>query len=120
MATPVYDRAKFFGTVINEEGIELTDFINFSFNSFIEFLRTRRVKVRRLSSAEEGSPELVSFQEYGDEQFWWVIMLANRLQDPINEFVPGLEIVIPRLQDVEEFRQAQSSGATRGEAVVLN
>ena len=47
-------------------------------------------------------------------------MFVNRLQDPVNEFTAGTQIAIPRLKDIEEFRQSQSSGQTRGETVILN
>lgn len=119
MTTPTYDRAKFFGEVIDEDGITSTDPLDFEFSNLIEFLRTKKVKIRRISSAEEGAPDLISFQEYGNDQYWWVILLVNRIQDPINELVAGDEIAIPRLQDIEEFRQSQSSGSTRGETVIL-
>lgn len=42
-------------------------------------------------------PDLLSHQEYGTPKLWWVFALRNPdlLNDPINDFVAGLEIYIP-------------------------
>ena len=42
-------------------------------------------------------PDLLSQQEYGTPNLWWVFALRNpnELIDPIQDFVAGLEIYIP-------------------------
>jgi hypothetical protein len=42
-------------------------------------------------------PDLLAHQEYGTPKLWWVFALRNPdlLNDPINDFVAGLEIYIP-------------------------
>lgn len=42
-------------------------------------------------------PDLLSQQEYGTPNLWWVFCLRNPdlMADPINDFVAGLEIYIP-------------------------
>jgi len=42
-------------------------------------------------------PDLMSFNEYGTPRLWWVFAIINPdlIQDPINDFVAGLEIYIP-------------------------
>ena len=42
-------------------------------------------------------PDLLSQQEYGTPRLWWVFCLRNPdlMQDPINDFVAGLEIFVP-------------------------
>lgn len=119
MATPKYDRGKFFGTLTTSDGIVAADPLSFDFEEFIEFMRNKRVKIRRIQEAEEAAPDLISFQEYGDEQYWWLILLINKIQDPINELTPGTVLAIPSLKDIEEFRQSRTSATTRGEAVIL-
>ena len=63
MTTPIYDRAKFFGDQTDNDGVVLKDPIDFDFSNLLEFLRDRRVKLRRLTEAEEGAPDIVSFEE---------------------------------------------------------
>ena len=119
MTQQAYNRANFFGTQTDNSGTISTDPVAFDFVEFFEFMRTKRVKQRRISAAEEGSPDLISFQEYGSEQYWWVIMFINKIQDPINELTAGTLIAVPLLRDVEEFRQSRISAQTRGQAVIL-
>ncbi len=42
-------------------------------------------------------PDLMSQAEYGTPRLWWVFAVRNPdiLQDPIEDFVSGLEIYIP-------------------------
>lgn len=42
-------------------------------------------------------PDLLSQQEYGTPQLWWVFAIRNPdlIIDPINDFVSGLQIYIP-------------------------
>jgi hypothetical protein len=119
MADPTYNRANFYQTQTNEGGVVSTDPVSFSFREFFEFMRDKTVKQRRIAESEEGAPDLISYQEYGDEQYWWVIMYINKIQDPINDLTAGTLIAIPSLSDVEEFNQLRNSARTRGQAVIL-
>ena len=42
-------------------------------------------------------PDLLSQQEYGTPRLWWVFAVRNPdlINDPIQDFVSGLEIYIP-------------------------
>ena len=44
-------------------------------------------------------PELLSYDLYGTTDSWWVFMVRNpnKINDPINDFVSGLEIYIPSI-----------------------
>lgn len=43
-------------------------------------------------------PDLLAYDLYGTNKLWWVFIQRNldRLQDPIFDFVPGVEIYIPK------------------------
>ena len=43
-------------------------------------------------------PDLLSYDLYGTPKLWWVFMQRNldRIQDPIWDFIPGLEIYVPK------------------------
>jgi hypothetical protein len=43
-------------------------------------------------------PDLLSYDLYGDSNFWWVFVLYNRnlILDPINDLTLGKRIIVPR------------------------
>lgn len=43
-------------------------------------------------------PDLLAFDLYGNSALWWVFIQRNLdvLQDPIFDFVPGIQIYIPQ------------------------
>lgn len=114
-----YDRKNFFGTMTDDNDIVLTDPIQYDFQEFLEFMRNKNVRVIRLEEHNAYAPELISYLEFGTHEFWWVICYLNKIQDPINELEPGIEIAIPFLSDIEEFRQSRTSASTRGQSVIL-
>lgn len=48
-------------------------------------------------------PDLLSFDLYGTPKLWWVFMQRNmdKLQDPIFDFVPGVEIYLPKKESLK-------------------
>jgi hypothetical protein len=42
-------------------------------------------------------PDLLSYDTYGTPDYWWVFSIRNVdiIKDPINDFITGLEVVIP-------------------------
>ena len=114
-----YSRDNFYGTMTNNDNEVLTDPLQYDFEEFIEFMRDKDVRVVRLSESNERLPDAISYFEYGSSEFWWVICYVNRIQDPLNELDAGLEIAIPFIRDIEEFKQSQNSSQTRGETVIL-
>lgn len=119
MVVKSYTRSNFLDIMTDNDGIQSIDPISFDFNEFFEFMRSRIIKTRRIKESEEGAPDLISFQEYGDDQYWWIIMYINKIQDPINELTAGTVIAIPRISDIEEYKNNRASSNTRGEAVIL-
>lgn len=43
-------------------------------------------------------PDLLAYDLYKTPKLWWVFMQRNldRIQDPIYDFIPGLQIYIPK------------------------
>jgi len=54
-------------------------------------------KIIIIPPAYNQRPDLLSQQEYGTANLWWVFAVRNPdlLIDPINDFVSGLEIYVP-------------------------
>ena len=51
---------------------------------------------------EENRPDLLSYNLYGDTQYWWVLMWYNSLLS-INDLVNGLVISYPSLSSLENL-----------------
>lgn len=47
-------------------------------------------------------PDLLSYDIYGDVQYWWILMLYNGLISPL-ELTAGLNINFPSLGDLEDI-----------------
>lgn len=45
----------------------------------------------------------ISFKVYNNPNLWWVILLANGIQDPTKKISPGTSIRIPNFSVVQEI-----------------
>ena len=54
-------------------------------------------KLIRIPPAYDQRPDLLSNAEYGTPRLWWVFAIRNPdlINDPIQDFVSGLEIFVP-------------------------
>jgi len=54
-------------------------------------------KIINIPAAYNQRPDLLSQEEYGTVNLWWVFAVRNPdlLIDPINDFVSGMEIYVP-------------------------
>lgn len=52
-----------------------------------------------INQTYEYRPDLLAHDLYGDHRLWWVFAQRNpnALQDPLNDFVRGIEIYLPSL-----------------------
>ena len=53
-------------------------------------------------SVEEQRADLISFNIYGDTQYWWILMLYNDIFDP-SEILSGFVFKFPSLSDLEDL-----------------
>lgn len=73
-------------------------------NDYLDILRYRKIPIEvddQLYSIRPQytyRPDLLAFDLYGTSKLWWVFIQRNldKLQDPIFDFVPGVEIYIPK------------------------
>ena len=51
-----------------------------------------------IESQSAHRPDLLAFDLYGESTLWWVFMQRNLdiIQDPIFDFLPGLQIYLPK------------------------
>jgi hypothetical protein len=50
-------------------------------------------------------PDLLSYDLYGTPKLWWIFVQRNMevLKDPIFDFVPGVQIYIPKKSNIEKY-----------------
>ena len=54
----------------------------------------------RVPSTQEGQLDLIAYKKYGDRTLFWAIALANNIRSISDEVVAGLEIVIPKIENI--------------------
>lgn len=93
--TEKYDLAKF---------IELDDNGLFdSLNSFVLFqIPKLPIGGTHIIRSEENHPDFLSYNIYGDTQYWWILMWYNHLIKP-QDLKAGLEINYPSLLSIEQM-----------------
>lgn len=55
-----------------------------------------------LVTKEEHRPDLISHEVYGSTQYWWVILLYNRIWF-FQEIILGMSLAYPSLQNIENL-----------------
>ncbi|MFW6219513.1 MAG: hypothetical protein ACOCZ5_00220 [bacterium] len=50
-----------------------------------------------------GRPDLFSLRIYNRIDYWWIISKINNIDDWFNDVYIGMEIIIPDVEDIEEF-----------------
>jgi len=63
----------------------------------------------RVTAWTTGAPDLISWLEYGIEDFWHILCLVNGIIDPISEIKPPMIMIIPLQSDIESFIQGITS-----------
>ena len=51
-------------------------------------------------TTQEKRPDLISYELYGDTQYWWIILWYNHLSNPM-QLVTGLTIGYPNINNLE-------------------
>tara|TARA_R110000824_G_scaffold351039_5_gene537937 strand:+ start:163 stop:495 length:333 start_codon:yes stop_codon:yes gene_type:complete len=67
------------------------------FNNFIENMDDLPHKIAIIPEGVDGRPDLLAHQIYGTEKLWWVIMLANKIDNAKTQLVSGKKIFIPEI-----------------------
>jgi len=73
-------------------------------NNYLDILTIRPVSAENddylytIESQYALRPDLLAFDLYGSNHLWWVFIQRNLdvLQDPIFDFVPGVQIYLPK------------------------
>ena len=49
---------------------------------------------------QEGQLDILAHDRYGDRQLWRVIAQANLIDFPLEQVVPGMKLILPKLSNV--------------------
>ena len=60
--------------------------IDFLWNTLSSFQINHTVSYYRVKGDEVGQPDLISYRIYGTEGYWWVICIANQIENPLEVF----------------------------------
>lgn len=72
-------------------------------NAFNGYKFERPMQTYRVKQQDLQRPDLLSLKTYGTENYWFVILWINDIEDPWNDLEEGDLIDIPDQLDVEEF-----------------
>jgi hypothetical protein len=67
----------------------------------------RRVRV---SERDRGTVDLIAYDEYDDREFAPAIIIANKIDYVPRDVVPGMVLIIPKIDRVLEALQATTGG----------
>ena len=95
-------RRTFFYKKFTTDGIEELDFL---YNSLSEFEITIETKRYRVDGSDIPDPALISYKCYGSVYFWWILLVANGIQNPFSELTPGTLLVVPNVVDIYNFQK---------------
>lgn len=69
---------------------------------FVTNLKILSYAGQRVVTYEEKRPELLSYNIYGDTQYWWILMWYNNILN-INDLVSGTLINYPSRTSIEDL-----------------
>jgi hypothetical protein len=67
-----------------------------------ELLRNKSPELYTVTPKHQHRPDLLSYDLYGNSNYWWVIVLLNRnqLQDPIRDLEAGMVLRVLSRTDI--------------------
>ena len=52
------------------------------YREFVDKLEEKPFKLIKITSGEEGRPDVIAFNYYGSSQYYWLVMETNGITDP--------------------------------------
>jgi len=91
--------------MVDLRGTTITDVMSFDLFNLRSSLIGKVVGQHRVTAWTTGAPDLISWLEYGTEDYWHILCLVNGIIDPISEIVPPMVMVIPLQTDINNYIQ---------------
>lgn len=95
--------------VESEERYDMSKFMEWDTDNFDVLPSTFMNEIRSINKqadyivqSEEGRPDLVSYNNYGTTQYWWIILAYNALDD-VDSIRIGMRLGIPSVDAIEDL-----------------
>jgi len=98
------NRTKFYNIVTVNDIPEL-DFLDntlsqFEIKGLPRYIRTHLDDIQR--------PDLISWRNYQTVKYWWLILLANQIENPLEDMEEGVKYILPNILDIYKFYRTYS------------
>ena len=98
------DRTKFYAIVQADAGDgEVRDELDFLDNTLEQFKTTRPALYYRTAQADTSVPDLISYKVYQEERLWWLLCLANGINNCAEDMAAGQLWIVPDQIDIYDF-----------------
>ena len=81
-------------------GVSEKDLRSGNFNTFIFKARPKPFLVIDKYAYR---PDLISYDMYGTDSYWWMVMKFNGICDPFTELTSGVVLQIPSIEDLKRY-----------------
>ena len=96
----------YFDITLNSKNEYDYDTLSFQFIDFRKWLKKQdpsSYKTHTVNQLEQNLLDLISFEEYGTESYWWIIAIANNMLDPVNDVKYGTTLIIPTRNTISTY-----------------
>lgn len=95
------NRINFYHELVTEGSREL----DFLWHSLSKFKMRYKPAYYRVRSSDILRPDMISYKSYGVVDFWWIILLVNRINNPFVDLREGDLLIIPSKLDIYDFQK---------------
>lgn len=78
------------------------------YNNLSKFKITYPVQYYRITEEDTMRPDLISYKAYGAVDFWWLLMMYNKINSPLTDMEVGTLLKIPSILDIYTFYKKYS------------
>jgi hypothetical protein len=94
-----YTRTKFM-TPANNQGTPEVDLVT---NDISRYIFRYPTTTYRVVSTDVQRPDRIASKLYGSQEYWWLLMKYNSIDDVWNELYGGLLLTVPDIRDLDEY-----------------
>lgn len=86
-------------------GVEEYDHLD---NNVSKLVLNYPVQYYRVQETDLIRPDLISYKLYGTEEYWWLLMVINGIEDIFHDMEVGQLLQIPNVYDIYNFYKKYS------------
>jgi len=91
-----------FYNIQRNDGIDEYDYL---YNNLSQFEMNYSISYYRIEQSDLMRPDLISYKIYGTITYWWLIMMINKIENPLRDMEVGTLLQIPNILDIYEFQK---------------